>query len=434
MVDVLVYVLAAVAFFALIMVSIGLHEVGHLVPAKLFGVKVTQFFTGFGRTLWSTRRGETEYGVKAIPLGGFVRMVGMFPPARDGSVRSSSSGIVQSLADSAREAEHEDITPADDGRLFYQKPVWQKVVVMAAGPVMNLLLAFLILLAVTGLHGVLRPQLVVSAVSECVLTAQEAQQRACTAADPPTPAAAMGLREGDRLVSFNGVPLRDWDQMSGLIRANRDRSAIVVVERDGVEQTLPSTSTVVNGVADQWNPSRTVEAGFLGVSPTYEQVRGGPVTVLADMGDMTVRSLHALARFPVNVWYTAVNLVTGVDRDRNGPISIVGASRVAGEIATTPVLTPGEKVATWFTLLGSVNLFVAIFNFVPLLPLDGGHIAGALWEGLRRGLARLLGRRDPGHVDTARLLPVAYVVGGFIAVSGVVLILADLIDPIRLLG
>lgn len=431
--DVLVYVLAAVAFFALIMVSIALHEVGHLVPAKLFGVKVTQYFTGFGPTVWSTRRGETEYGVKAIPLGGFVRMVGMFPPARDGSVRSSSSGIFQSLADSAREAEHEDVTPADDGRLFYQKPVWQKVVVMTAGPVMNLLLAFLILLGVTGLYGVVRPQLVVSSVSECVLPAQEAQ-RVCSPADPPTPAAAMGLREGDRLVSFNGAPLRDWDQMSSLIRANRDQPATLVVERDGREQSLPSTPTVVTGVIDQWNPSRTVEAGFLGVSPVYERVRGGPLTVLSDMGDMTVRSLHALARFPVTVWYTAVNLVTGAERDRNGPISIVGASRAAGEIATTPVLTPGEKVATWFTLLGSVNLFVAVFNFVPLLPLDGGHIAGALWEGLRRWLARVLGRRDPGHVDTARLLPVAYLVGGFIAVSGVVLILADLIDPIRLLG
>lgn len=431
--DLVVYVLAALAFFALIMVSIALHEVGHLVPAKLFGVKVTQYFTGFGPTVWSRRRGETEYGIKAIPLGGYVRMVGMFPPGRTGQLRASSSGIFQTLADDARAAEYEQVTAADDGRLFYQQPVRRKLVIMAGGPIMNLLLAFLILLAVTGLYGVPRAQLTVSTVSECVLPSTEAQ-RTCTPADPPTPAAAMGLRAGDRLVSFNQTPLRSWEQMSRLIQANRDAPATVVVQRDGRELTLPTTPTAINAVADRWNPAETVEAGFLGVSPTYERVRGGPITVLADMGDMTVRSLHALARFPVNVFYTARNLVTRTERDPNGPISIVGASRTAGEVVTTDQLSAGEKVSTWFMLLGSVNLFVAIFNFVPLLPLDGGHIAGALWEGLRRNLARLLGRRDPGHVDTARLLPVAYVVGGFIAVSGVVLILADLIDPIRLFG
>ncbi len=431
--DVVVYVVAALGFFALIMASIALHEVGHLVPAKLFGVKVTQYFTGFGRTLWSVRRGETEYGIKAIPLGGFVRMVGMFPPRPDGRLRGSSSGMFTSLADAAREVEYEDVTPADEGRLFYQKPVWQKLVVMAGGPVMNLLLAFLVLLGVTGLYGMVRPQLTVAAVSECVLPVQE-RDRLCTDADPETPAWRMGVRAGDRVVSFNGTPLRDWDQLSALIRDNRDAPATVVVERGGQELTLPTTATTITAVADQWNPSATVEAGFLGVEPSYERVRGGPLTVLSDMTEMTAQSLHAIARFPVSVYHTAADLVTGAERDPNGPISIVGASRTAGDVATTDRLSAGEKVSTWFVLLGSVNLFVALFNFVPLLPLDGGHIVGALWEGLRRWLARLRGRGDPGHVDTARLLPVAYVVGGFIALSGVVLILADLIDPIRLFG
>ncbi|WP_114559320.1 M50 family metallopeptidase [Desertihabitans aurantiacus] len=431
--DVVLFLAAALGFFALIMVSIALHEIGHLVPAKLFDVKVTQYFTGFGPTLWSRWRGETEYGVKAVPLGGFVRMVGMFPPARGGQLRASSSGIFQSLADDARAAEHEHITPADEGRLFYQKPVWQKLIIMAGGPVMNLLLAFLILLGVTGLYGILRPQLTVATVEECVVAAAE-PPRTCTEADPRTPAATMGLRPGDTLVSFNGVALQSWEQLSALIRANRDQPATVVVRRDGAEVTLPTTPTVLTGVADQWNPSETVEAGFLGVGPVYQRVTGGPVTVLRDMADMTARSVHAIARFPVNVYHTAADLVLGNERDPNGPISIVGASRTAGDIAITDQLVTAEKVSTWFLLLGSVNLFVALFNFVPLLPLDGGHIAGALWEGLRRVLARLRGRGDPGFVDTARLLPVAYVVGGFIALSGVVLIIADLIDPIRLFG
>jgi membrane-associated protease RseP (regulator of RpoE activity) len=140
----------------------------------------------------------------------------------------------------------------------------------------------------------------------------------------------------------------------------------------------------------------------------------------------------ALVDFPVKVFYTGYNLFTGKPRDIYGPMSIVGASRAAGEIAATDKIGAADKVASVFTVLGSVNLFVALFNFVPLLPLDGGHIAGALYEALKRGLARLFRRPDPGHVDTAKMLPVAYVVGGIILISGVVLILADIIDPIRL--
>jgi membrane-associated protease RseP (regulator of RpoE activity) len=147
---------------------------------------------------------------------------------------------------------------------------------------------------------------------------------------------------------------------------------------------------------------------------------------------MTKQTAVALAYFPVKVFYTGYNLVTGKPRDVYGPMSIVGASRAAGEIASTNQIDPAAKVASLFTVLGAVNLFVALFNFVPLLPLDGGHVAAAFYEAVRRAIARLFGRPDPGPVDTARLLPVAYVVGGLILISGIVLILADIIDPIQL--
>jgi membrane-associated protease RseP (regulator of RpoE activity) len=147
---------------------------------------------------------------------------------------------------------------------------------------------------------------------------------------------------------------------------------------------------------------------------------------------MTKQTAVALAYFPAKVYYTAYNLVTGKPRDIYGPMSIVGASRAAGEIASTNQIDAAAKVASLFTVLGAVNLFVALFNFVPLLPLDGGHVAAAFYEAVRRAIARLFGKPDPGPVDTAKLLPVAYVVGGVILISGVVLILADLIDPIRL--
>src|SRR5215203_3384606 len=173
--DLLIYIGGAIAFFALVMASIGLHEIGHLVPGKLFNVKTTEYFVGFGRTLWSRRRGETEYGVKAVPVGGYVRLVGMFPPAKDrpGQVRAYSTGPFRALADNARAAEWSAIQPGDQGRLFYQKPFWQKLIIMASGPTMNILLAFLILLGVSMTYGVYRSQPVVNRVQECIVATSE---------------------------------------------------------------------------------------------------------------------------------------------------------------------------------------------------------------------------------------------------------------------
>ncbi|GAB2597009.1 M50 family metallopeptidase [Microlunatus antarcticus] len=430
--DIVVYVLGAVVFFALVMASIALHEIGHLVPGKLFGVKTTQYFVGFGRTLWSTRRGETEYGVKAIPLGGYVRFVGMYPPSKEhpDQVRRTRTGMFQTMADQARSVEWEDITPADEGRLFYQKRSWQKVIIMAGGPTMNILLAFLLLLGVTAVYGVSRPQLTVSEVQPCIVPG-DATDTSCTG-KAPTPAAQMGLQPGDRIVSFNGRAVDSWADVSTAIRGNLDRPAQLTVVRGGQDLALPTVSTVVQGVPDALDPSKRVAAGFLGVVPTVERVRGGPVAVVRDMWTMTEQTAVALVHFPAKVFYTGYNLVTGKPRDLYGPMSILGASRAAGEIASTNKIDAADKGAALVTVLGSVNLFVALFNFVPLLPLDGGHIAGALYEAVRRRLAALFKRPDPGFVDTAKMLPVAYVVGSLIAVSGAVLILADVIDPIRL--
>lgn len=430
--DLVIYLAGALIFFALVMASIGLHEVGHLVPGKLFDVKTTQYFIGFGPTLWSRRRGETEYGVKAVPLGGYVRFIGMFPPSaqRPGQVRAGRTGLFQSMADNARAAEWYDIRPEDEGRLFYQKKSWQKLIIMAGGPLMNIGLAFLVLLAVTASYGVLRSQLTVAAVPECLVVANSTDT-SC-AGKPASPAAQSGIRPGDTIVSFNGVAVSSWDQVSRLIRANLDGPAVIVVDRAGQRTTLTPVRTVITGVADRYDPSKRVAAGFLGVQPVVQRERGGPVAVVQDMWGMTRQTAVALVDFPVKVYYTAYNLVAGKPRDVYGPMSILGASRAAGEIAATDKIGSGDKVASLFTVLGSVNLFVALFNFVPLLPLDGGHIAGAIYEALKRGLARLFRRPDPGHVDTARMLPVAYLVGAIIAVSGFVLIIADLIDPIRL--
>ena len=424
----LVLIGLALLFFALIMVSIALHEIGHLVPAKIFGVKVTQYFVGFGRTIWSRKRGETEYGFKLFLLGGYVRLVGTYPPEKQSD---KPKGWLTRLADRARSYEYEEITPADDGRLFHQKPVWQKVIVMLGGPAMNLLLAFLIFLGINLFHGTLQSTLDVTVVNDCVIPADRTPAT-CQEGDPQTPAKRAGVMVGDKVVAFNGHRVGSWDELTDLIRANRDGAATITVERGGRIIELPTVNTIIQSVPDKLDPTSTVEAGFLGVSPGRELVRGGVIETAGQMWTTTRMSLVALASFPVRVWNVGVGLVTGAERDINSPISVVGASRVAGEIAVADSLPIQDRAVTWLSLLGSVNLFVALLNLVPLLPLDGGHIAGALYEALRRGIARLRGRSDPGPVDTAKMLPVAYAVGGFLLIGGVVLILADIISPIKL--
>ncbi len=422
----LVTVVFAVLFFAAVMACVALHEVGHLLPAKVFGVKVPQYFVGFGRTLWSTRRGETEYGLKLIPLGGFVRLLGMYPPARPGGRDTR----LQRFADEVREVEWEDITPADHGRLFYEKPVWQKVVMMAGGITMNLLLAFLLFWGVAGLHGNYRTQTTVASIVEC-LPATPRADGSCLPTDPRTPAAEAGLRAGDRIVELNGVPITQYEQATALIRDSRGGEVRLVVERDGVRTPLAPTHTRVGTVTDPLDPSRTVQAGWLGVRPVIALTTSGPGQVLSDMGQLTVQTTVALAQLPVKVWNVAVGMVSGQPRDVNGPISVVGASVVAGELAATD-LTVADKAAMFVTLLAGLNLFLALFNLVPLPPLDGGHIVGALYEGVRRGAARLLGKPDPGPADTAKMLPVAYVVGGLLLLMGVVLIVADIVSPVKI--
>lgn len=415
-----------VLFFALIIVSVLLHELGHLIPAKLFGVKVTQYFAGFGKTLWSTRRGETEYGFKLIPAGGYCRLIGMYPPRSP----HAKNTWLQRVADGAREAEYEEITPADDGRLFYQKKTWQKLLVMAGGILTNLLLAFLLFWGVYGIHGATESTTTVASVQECLIPANRSAQT-CLSTDPETPAAQAGLRAGDRIVEVNGTAIRSWDQLSTLIRDNADREFRVVVDRGGSRVDLVPVHTVITGVQDRLDPSKTVQAGYFGFSAATVVAHYGPGETLAKMAEISGQALTALAILPIKVFNVVVDIVQGHPRDPNSPMSIVGASRVAGDVAASN-LALGDKVAVGASLLGGLNLFLFWFNVIPLPPMDGGHIAGALWEWVKRRGAKLLGRPDPGPVDTAKMLPLVYVVGGLLVVLGAVLIVADIISPVRL--
>ncbi|MDP3891116.1 RIP metalloprotease [Nocardioides sp.] len=433
MTTVVLYTLGVLLFAVGIAASIGLHELGHLAPAKKFGVKVTQYFVGFGRTVWSVRRGETEYGFKAIPLGGYVKLVGMFPPHEGDDptmVRKSNTGLFTQVVSDARVAEYELVEEDDRDRLFYKLSWWKKLVVMAGGPTVNLLIAFALFGGVFMLHGIAVPTRTLAVVTECVVPASE-QGRGCTADDPPTPAVEAGLLPGDQIVGFNGVEVEDWDQLQVLIRANTNGDAAIEYVRDGDRRTA-TTNTTVNSVVDLDDRSAFVEAGFLGVSPTTRLERQGPVFVVQQMGTYTWETVKALGQLPVRLYDVGKTVLGLQERDPESPMSVVGAGRVAGEISSNQEAPGMSRLISLLMLLAGVNLFLGMFNFVPLLPLDGGHIAGALYEGVRRGWARVRGRPDPGYVDVAKLLPVAYAMALVLVVMSVMLIYADIVAPVRL--
>jgi membrane-associated protease RseP (regulator of RpoE activity) len=430
--------LGVVLFVLGILISVGLHEAGHMLPAKAFGMKVSQFFVGFGRTVWSFKRGETEYGIKLIPAGGFVRIIGMMPPAKNSQdpagplrVRKANTGPIQSMVENARSAEYETIEPGDDGRLFYQKVWWKKLIVMASGPLVNVAIAFVLFAGLFMLYGTSVAQTTVATVTDCVVPASQASaNRQCQPGDKVSPAKQARFQVGDKILSFNGTAINSWDQLTPLIRANTDKAATIVVERNGQQTTL-HTTTILNQVYENATSDKLVSVGFLGVSPEQKVERQNFGFVVDKMGEMTVGTVQALGNFPQKLVGVAKSIVGG-QRDQNSPMSVVGASRVAGEVASNNALTAGERIAFLVSLLASLNLFLALFNFIPLLPLDGGHMIGAIWEGIRRGFAKIAGRPDPGYVDVAKLLPLAYVAASFIVVMGVLLVIADIVNPIKL--
>lgn len=447
----LLYLLGVVLFVGAILVSIGLHELGHMIPAKRFGGKVTQYFIGFGPTVWSRQVGETEYGLKAIPLGGYVKIVGMLPPGAaelgevtydaDGQqvtrVRKSNTGLFTQLISDARAAEWELVQPGDEDRLFYKLPPWKKIVVMAGGPSVNILIAFALFWGIYATYGNVvdieaeAGPPVIDTVSECVIPFTE-EGRACTDSDPLAPAYEAGLRPGDVVTSFNGTPVTGWDQLRELIRGNADGDAVIGYERDG-QLLTGETSTTVQARPTGDSTETLTEVGFLGVTPTVRYVTetGGPVYTARQMAGMTKDTVVALGQLPVKVWGVAKAIVGVEERAIDSPVSIVGGGRIAGTVSSTDQLDVAEKAVSLAGLVAGFNLFIGLFNFLPLLPLDGGHIASATWEWVRRGWARLFRRPDPGYVDAAKLLPIAYVVASALLVMGVVLIVGDLVVPVQ---
>ncbi|HWM16987.1 MAG TPA: site-2 protease family protein [Microbacterium sp.] len=428
-------------------VSIALHELGHLVPAKKFGVRVGQYMIGFGPTLWSRKVGETQYGFKAIPLGGYISMAGMYPPSpKERELAASGQrngraggGFFATMVQDARAANDETLIGDEDHHVFYKLPVWKRVVIMLGGPIMNLLFAIVLFAILLSGIGVQTATTTVATVSECVIPA-DAGRTECAPSDPVAPAAQAGLRPGDVILSVDGQQVATFAEASAMIRESPGQQLSVVIERDGARQTLaltpmavtqPMTDATGRPVLDGNGEAQTHEVGFAGIRQEVEYLRqpvwAGPAAAFENVGAVS----GIIWQLPVKVYETGVALVTGGERDPNGPLSIVGAGILSGEVAAAeaPVL---NRVAGFLGLLASLNIALFVFNLIPLLPLDGGHIVVALWDGIKRVWAKVFHRPPPKPVDATKLVPVTFVVVIALIVMGAVLILADIFNPVSL--
>ncbi|NUS41539.1 MAG: PDZ domain-containing protein [Terrabacter sp.] len=445
----LVGVLVVVVGVAL---SIALHEIGHLVPAKRFGVKVTQYMVGFGPTVWSRRRGETEYGIKAIPLGGYVRMIGMLPPRpgdKPGELRTLSTGRFSQMVDQARADSMEEVQPGDEDRVFYKLHPAKKIVIMLGGPVMNLVIATVLLTGVITLYGLPHVAPKVGLLSQCVPTAAptlQVPQPKCQPGDPVAPAKAAGLQQGDRIVSVDGKGVSTWDEVSAAIRDSKGRAMTWVVQRGDQRLPVSITPAVLERATydDQGNAvakdGKLVLAsmGFAGITPGQELVKTPITQAPKFVWERTVDTASIIVRIPEKMAGVFQAAFGSDERDPNGPISVVGVGRIGGEVVALDI--PADEGGNWLKiaqlilLIASLNLALFVFNLVPLLPLDGGHVAGALWEAVKKGWARLRNRPDPGFVDVAKGLPVAYGMSLVLITMSVLLIYADIVKPIKLFG
>jgi membrane-associated protease RseP (regulator of RpoE activity) len=428
-------VVGIVVFALGLLLSIAWHELGHYTAARRFGIRVPQFMVGFGPTIWSRQRGETEWGVKAIPLGGYIRMIGMIPPAPGQKVgRSRRSGPMQGMIDDIRRENDADFRPGDEDRQFWTRKPWQRIIVMVAGPFMNLVLALVLFCIVLMGFGWPTAQPVVASVSECVVPASRLEQPSggqCRPEDPRTPAAIAGFQPGDRIVAYNGVAYTEWDALQLAIRDSRG-TADVVVDRGGQLVTL-RPALIENEVPDLDAPMGSaptfVRASFLGLSPIEPVVRQTPGQVLERGGEMIEGTVASVARLPQKVPALFGAVFGGEERDPYGPVSVVGVSVIGGKVldAERPV---AAEIATMLYLLAAVNLSLFVLNLLPILPLDGGHMLPALWEAAKKRIARWRGRPDPGPVDLAKLMPLAYGCALVIMGYGALVILADIVNPV----
>ena len=397
-----------VVLFALgIAVSIALHEAGHMAVARGFGMRVRRYFIGFGPTVWSVTRGHTEYGVAALPFGGFCDIAGM--TAQD------------------------ELAPDEAPLAMYKKPWWQRVAVMAGGIVMNLFIGVIITYFVAVLAAIPNPYADrTPTVGELSCTSDQIDAETLAPCEGDGPAAQAGLRPGDKLLAVNGQDIVAFTEVRDYVLERPGETVALDVLRDGAELTVDVPVARVTRIDPA--SGQEFDAGAIGVTsaPVADAMRQfGPLEAVPATAKFTGQMLHAtvdgILAFPSKI-PGVVASIFGAERDVNGPVSVIGASRAGGE------LVQQDLWSMFWMMLASMNFFLALFNLVPLPPLDGGHIAVVLYEKVRDLVRRLRGLGPGGPADYEKLMPVTYAMAAALLVVGLFVMAADVVNPIRLAG
>lgn len=393
-----------IIFIVAISFSIILHEFGHFITAKKFGMKATQFFMGFGPTLWSHTRGETEYGVKAIPAGGFVKIIGM--------------------------TSMEEVDPEDEPRSFRRHPAWQRLIVLVAGSTMHFLLALVLLMAIPLAVGIQNTS--TTTVGTIVTCVPKTDLSGCSKDQARSPAAQIGLRPGDSIVAFAGQPVHTWGQFTSAIRAEPIGARVsITLEHNGQRFTKEATLAKTRTVNSNGQPGKTI--AFVGVSQATVFQRTGLGRAVTYSGSMFGQAVSETVDV-VGTLPSAFSHLFAKNRSQTagGDVtSIVGVGEITSQVVAAPA---GWQAKAFLVLLivVSVNIFIGLLNLLPLLPLDGGHVAVVLYERVRAWFARMRGRPDPGLVDMTKLVPVSLGVFALVIGFSLLLIYADIVNPIKI--
>ncbi len=391
-------IVGILAFVIALLLSVMIHEFGHYITAKKYGMRVSEFFLGFGKRIWSFTKGETEFGIKAIPAGGYCRIEGM--TATD------------------------EMPAGEESRAFFKANSGRKLVVLGAGSFLHFVLGFVILIGIFAGIGTSQPTTTITQISPCV----PRLNAACADSDPRSPALLAGLKAGDVITSLNGVPVNNWVKDVEVIRTSAGKELIIEIERNGIAQTfsvIPATR-VIEGK----------EYGFLGIVNEYQLVRDTPFTSIKNAAlvswDFMSGSIKAIISLPSKIPTLWGATVSGTERDPNGLVGIVGVAQVSGQAVSSEGLSASERIQTFLLIIASLNFFIGVFNLLPILPLDGGHMAVAIADEIRAVFARLRGRTRPDGINVNKLAPVTMVVFIFLAALTVLLLAADILNPVNL--
>jgi membrane-associated protease RseP (regulator of RpoE activity) len=376
--------LGILAFIVALLFSVMVHEFGHYITARKYGMWVSEFFVGFGKRIWSIQRGETEFGVKAIPAGGYCKIEGMSPS--------------------------DELPEGQEERAFYKASSAKKLVVLGAGSFLHFVLGFVLLFT---LFAGIGTNQVLPVINEVV---------------PNSAAQAAGIRAGDEVVSINGKRVTEWYKDVEVIRQSQGTELTLVLSRNGEE-------IIVNASARLTDLDGT-KRYVLGIVNDVGLKRSGLLVSIKNSATVTksflVESVKSLGKLPEKIPALWGATVRGEERDPNGLVGVVGVARVSGEAVGSDKLTVMERLATFVLIVASLNIFVGVFNLLPILPLDGGHMAVAIADSIRAFFARLRGRPRPAPIDVTVLTPITMVVFVVLATLTLLLLVADVINPVTL--